>query len=227
MIAVDLSSGAGNERTRAESYSGYGSPISVNSDAGAYAVASMNDLRAYGIEMGAGAGEIRNSGSISVTMSTVASSVAETNPNGLSGADGTSTARVGVSSGLLSAIEAVGGGDKIVINDGSITALMAPRAGATAIADAEGFNLDSQPDAKSDTRIFMNNNRAYGIQLGGGDDQVINNGTLTVENRVNLDRARAIARSASGVLAIDSKAASTVMESEPREAITQNETTVS
>ena len=195
VIAVDLSSAVtGSESTSARSISSNDNTFSINADAGARAVASMNDLRALGIEMGVGDGEIQNSGSISVSINTQAFAFPETQPGGISGADGTSRAIVGVSGGVLAGIQALGGGDKIVVNDGSISALMAPRARATAIAEARGINIGSETDADATATIDMNNNRAYGIHVGDGNDQVVNRGTITVENRLNLNRARAIGR---------------------------------
>lgn len=205
-IQVDLTSGSANERTRAESYSGNGSPISINSDAGAYAVASMNNLRAFGVKMSSGKGEVYNSGDINVAVETKATSYADTNPNGLSGADGSATSKVGVSGGYISGIEATGTGDKIVTNDGTIYARLHPGSGSSATADADGINIGSEPDSKTYVRIDLNNNYVHGVHVGSGEDRVINNGSITVENLVYANRARAVSGPGQGIESIDAEA---------------------
>ena len=170
-ITVELSNGAtANAVGRATGIDFFTTPNS-----NATAVSLADDAMAIGIDVGNGENSIWNGGSIAVTSAPNASATGEGLFNAGfdfavdSFADSVSSANNARAFGIRA-----GDGANIISNAGTISAVSAPNAWATAVAKGKGWDGDADARASSTANFAL----AVGIFAGDGDNTVVNQGEI-------------------------------------------------
>ncbi len=170
---------------QAEADAGYGGDV-LGIDAIASATASVNWASAYGLSLGGGANQLNNSGEIIARAIPVAVANADADAVGFDGdADGSATATA--RDAVAIAVDA-GDGFDAVWNTGSIVAVSNPSVsatvsrstGAACLIDVDGFEICERGEAGGSGPVEdMDGRRAVGVSLNGGDDLLVNSGSIT------------------------------------------------
>lgn len=145
-------------------------------DSRATANVSLNRVRAAGVWLGDGADMVVNEGLIDVTSAPQANQAeADAGFGGdVLGIDSFATATATANSASAYGIRA-GAGENAIHNTGVIIARALPKAVANADARGVGFDGDATANATANARNAL----AVGIETGGGDDFVWNEGAIT------------------------------------------------
>lgn len=170
---------------QAEADAGFGGDV-LGIDAFATARAKANNARAYGIRAGAGDNTVFNTGDIIARSIPRAVANADARGVGFDG-DASATAEAHATNALAIGVE-TGSGDDLIWNDGAITAISNPsvtaiinrdtgRACLIDIGDVEVCESGEPGGAGADPDV--SGRRAIGVSTNGGDDVVVNAGTIT------------------------------------------------
>ena len=153
-------------------------------EAGAEANAS-GLARVRGIRGRSGSDHIMNSGLISVTLDDTSGAATVHAQSNSDGGDITfdGDARTTSTASLTATALGIGGGkgNNVLTNTGAITVLNAPKVSATSISDGDGLDGDGVGSAHVDVGTFQRPVTAIGIAARDGDNDIVNDGTLTVE----------------------------------------------
>jgi hypothetical protein len=170
-VTVDL---GGRTRAYSESDPSWlANVFGIDSDAYADAQAQLQPSSAAGIRAGSGADLLKNSGEIVVRARPEASAETWADGDAIISGDGSSVATAQASAVSVTGIDA-GAGDNTVVNRGRVEVTAAPSAAAKARSDADGADSDSRSTATA----VADNAQATGIVASGGDNTVVNVGTV-------------------------------------------------
>ena len=191
--------------------------LPLSAPAHAQSLATFNTLSATGVTGGDGNNLVLNESDLNVTAGGVSFVLDDGALVVWPGTDALASARAdgdGAWSGWGTAIATaradnavargiyLSGGDNVVRNSDSITVIANPIADAHAVADADGISF-SIPNATATTLTSANNALAVGIELGHGDNEVLNENMLTVIASPLATEAEGDASAGPGEVGID------------------------
>ena len=170
--------------------------LPLSAPAHAQSLATFNTLSATGVTGGDGNNLVLNESDLNVTAGGVSFVLDDGALVVWPGTDALASARAdgdGAWSGWGTAIATaradnavargiyLSGGDNVVRNSDSITVIANPIADAHAVADADGISF-SIPNATATTLTSANNALAVGIELGHGDNEVLNENCIAARD---------------------------------------------
>ena len=182
-----------NVFSEADSYSNADGDAAISGDGTSYAYSYANNAKAYGIKLGHGNNWVMNDGSVNANTKPYVHSYSTSDADGVGEfrePDSRANAYAYANSALAVGIS-LGNGNNMVVNKGLINVESAPNVDK---ADAYGgyggdvLGIDSFARATAQANYAT----AYGIQVGYGNNQIWNMGTLTVASKPRaLTRAHA------------------------------------
>ena len=214
LVNEGLLSGLAGGNANADANAAGGWIISLNVPAVANTHAAVVAPTVIGIAGGSGSNQLVNEGALTVAASPASTATARANGSGAFAGTGTATASGTAQDAVATGIR-LGAGDNSVRNSGTLLVVASPNATAQANSDADGFSF-SNPDSTASATATANNALSVGIEVGNGNNEIVNEGTLTVSTAPVALQAAANAASGNIEVGIDAFATATARANDAR-----------